>query len=370
MSTGTELTVYSRIADPLAFVEEFGTAVAQSRMFGCANEAQGKVLAMACLAEHENPITIARRYHIIENNLSMKADAMLAELRVRGGKHKVITRTADEACVEITYDGQVYQERFTWEDAQREPYVWAKDGKTLKKNWATPRARRQMLWARVISEAVRTVAPEIVAGTYTPEEAVDFTEEPVAASKVVDVEQLLQETAAKTTPVADVETTPVAEEPKVEKCTADQRKKLKTLFDAVGASDEQIAKALAKRDLKAIHYLTISQAAELIDTLAAKAEKAVENVTGESQQPPDATVATTNGPVGEVLVSEIKALLKDDLDLMKRIKEHLVKHGKQKISDLTHDEAVSLKTALEVQNIETFFARELVPFDVHDSPSG
>lgn len=367
----TELTVYSRITDPLSFVESFGVAIAQSRMFGCANESQGKVLAMACLAENENPVSIARRYHIIENNLSMKADAMLAELRARGGKHKVITRTADEACVEISYDGQVYQERFTWEDAQQEPYVRSKDG-SLKKNWATPRARRQMLWARVISEAVRTVAPEIVAGTYTPEETMDFADEPTITTKTVDVEQLMAETAAKATEpdVVDVVATPVVEAKQPEKCSAEQRKQLKTLFDAVGASDEQIAKALEKRGVKAVRYLTFDQANELIDSLTAKAQAAAATTVGESRLPDDTRAADVTSPVGSTLVDEIKTMLGNDLALMKRIKEFLVANGKQKVSDLSHQDALALKVALETQTIEDFFARELVPFEPDEPPSG
>lgn len=359
--TSTELTVYSRVSDPLEFVQEFGREIALSKMFGCANESQGKVLAMACLAENENPIAIARKYHIIQNNLSMKADAMLAELRARGGKHRVIERTSDVACVEITYDGQTYQERMTWEDAQQERYILAKDG-TLKDNWATPRGRRQMLWARVISEAVRTVAPEIVAGTYTPEETRDFAEEATTTTKVVDVVELMEKTAVKAEAVpdvVDVETTPKTSD----KCSPEQRKQLRTLFDVLGASDEQITKALEKRSVKAIRYLTVDQANELIDALTAKAQQTAEIVTGESQQPPDATSAKTDGPVGEVLVTEIKTLLADNLPLMKEIKEHLVKYGLQKISDLSHDQAMALKNSLETDTIKLFFAQSLVPFD-------
>jgi hypothetical protein len=270
MST-TELTVYGRVGDPLAFVREFGTEIALSKMFGCATEAQGKVLAMACICEGINPIELTRKYHIIQNKLSMRADAMLAELRARGGKHKVIERTSDKASVEIAYDGQTYTETLTWEDAKNEPYVLAKEG-GLKDNWATPRARRQMLWARVISEAVRTLAPEIVAGTYTPEETSDFVEEitATATTKVVDVEKLMEATAAKAEPTKtyvavdaetiDVEATPVAEPTETGKSTTAQRKQLRTLFDAVGCTKDQIDKALEKRGVKAIRYLTIEQA--------------------------------------------------------------------------------------------------------------
>ncbi len=153
------------------------------------------------------------------------------------------------------------------------------------------------------------------------------------------------------------------------KCSADQRKALRSLFDAVGATDEQITKALDKRGVKAIRYLSAAQADELIGTLRDKAGRVTEIITGESKRPPDVHAADKNGPVGEVLVGEIKTLLADDLDLMKRIKEHLVANGKQKIADLTHDEALHLKDCLERETLEAFFERSLVPFDVDDTPN-
>ena len=363
----TEMTVYARITDPLAFVREFGTEIALSKMFGCANEAQGKVFAMACLCEETNPIALSRKYHVIENNLSMKSDAMLAELRARGGKHKVIERTSEKASVEISYDGQVYVETFTWDEASQEPYVYGKDGKTLKKNWATPRARRQMLWARVISEAVRTVAPEIVSGIYTPEETSDFA---------VDVVQLMEATAAKAEPkaeaigeVVDAEfiVVPDSEPVKPVSCSAEQRKQLKTLFDAVGATKDQIDKALEKRGVKLLRNLTADQANELVDSLTDRAQKAAEATTGESRLPDDTRASDVTAPAGSVLVDEIKALLKDDLPLMKRVKEHLVANGKQKVQDLSHEEALRLRDALTANTIENFFDASLAPpFDVDE----
>jgi hypothetical protein len=373
--SNTELTVYSRIADPLAFVREFGTEIALSKMFGCANEAQGKVFAMACLCEETNPIALSRKYNVIENNLSMKSDAMLAELRARGGKHRVLERTAEKASVEITYDDQVYVESFSWNEAQIEPYVFCKDGKTLKKNWATPRARRQMLWARVISEAVRTVAPEIVSGIYTPEETSDFVDESITVvAKPVDVVQLMQATAAKVDEkigeVVDAEFEVVDDKPaKPKTCTAEQRTQIKSLFDAVGATEEQIKAAIAKRGVASMRYLTPEQANELIDGLTKKAQQAAEKVTGESKVPDDTRSSHTAAAVGGELVDQIKAMLKDDIPLMKRIKEHLVTNGKSKIADLSHEEALALKKDLEMETIENFFQRSLVPFEVDQPPS-
>jgi hypothetical protein len=372
MSTGTELTVYSRIADPLAFVREFGTEIALSKMFGCANEAQGKVFAMACLCEETNPIALSRKYNVIENNLSMKSDAMLAELRARGGKHKVLERTADRASVEITYDDQVYVESFSWDEAQVEPYVFCKDGKTLKKNWATPRARRQMLWARVISEAVRTVAPEIVSGIYTPEETIDFVDES-PSTRTVDVVQLMEQTAAKVGEqlgeVVDAEFEVIDDKPaKSKTCTAEQRTQIKSLFDAVGAAEEQIKAVIEKRGVKAMRYLSVDQANELIDALTRKAQAVAAKTVGESKIPDDTRSSDVTAPAGSTLVDEIKALLADDMALMKRIKQHLVDNGKNKVSDLSHEEALFLKQCLESKTAEKFFERSLVPFDVEEPP--
>jgi hypothetical protein len=47
---------------------------------------------------------------------------------------------------------------------------------------------------------------------------------------------------------------------------------------------------------------------------------------------------------------------------MKRIKQHLVANGCQKVSDLSHHDAVALKADLEGDTIERFFERSLVPF--------
>jgi hypothetical protein len=166
------IELYNRINDPLAAIERLGTLFAKSAMFGCDKVEQGMVLAMACMTERKSPIELKRTYHLQNGELSMRADAMLAEFHKLGFKSKVLARTSENASVELTtYYPAVFS--FSWEEAQKEPFVFTKDGK-IKKNYATPRTRMQMLWARVISDGVRTMAPQIVAGTYTPEEVSDF----------------------------------------------------------------------------------------------------------------------------------------------------------------------------------------------------
>jgi hypothetical protein len=168
-------SAYDKIDNVSEFVNHFGKAIFDSKMFpGCRNIAQGQVLAMACIAERVTPLKLASRYHFIGGALSMKSDVMLAEFRQRGGDHTLIARTPDVAEVELRIGkgrgAKCHRFKFTWEEAKVEAYVRMQDGKTLKENWSTPRRRMQMLWARLISDSVRVMCPEVNAGQYTPEE--------------------------------------------------------------------------------------------------------------------------------------------------------------------------------------------------------
>lgn len=199
----TAIELYSKINDPIKGIKEIGELFAKSGMFGCEKAEQGMVLAMACLTEKLSPLAIKRKYHLQQGELSMRADAMLADFRtIAGGRHKVITRTSEEACVELTLDGNTQRFSFSWDEAKQEPFVWSKDGKTPKKNWATPRARTQMLWARAVSDGVRTMAPHIVAGSYTPEEIDDFDHSTAQSRELLNrVEPSPEPKSAKAAPV-------------------------------------------------------------------------------------------------------------------------------------------------------------------------
>ena len=171
-------------------IYQIGKAFASSGMFGCKNAEQGVMLAMTCHMEGITPMEHHRRYHMIDGTPSMRADAMLAEFRMKGGKHRIIERTQQAAEVELERDGEKQRFRLTWAEAQVEPFVWKKTerGKKplLKTNYATPRARAQMLWARVVSDGVRAFCPEVNAGVYTPEEVGDFSDRPIDITAEVE----------------------------------------------------------------------------------------------------------------------------------------------------------------------------------------
>jgi hypothetical protein len=180
-----EIQLYSKINDPMAAIAEMGRFFAKSTMFGCDTTEQGMVVAMTCMTEQMSPMQFQRKFHLIGGRPSMRSDAMLGEFRLRGGKHRIVTRTADEAKGEFLSPGETawVSFAFTWAEAQLEPFIKHKGA--VKDKWATPRSRKEMLWMRVISDAVHTLMPEIVAGVYTPEELAD--DAPTSASPGLDL---------------------------------------------------------------------------------------------------------------------------------------------------------------------------------------
>ena len=154
-----EIQLYNQITDPVKAIDQLGTMFAKSGMFGCDNENAGKMLAMICLAERQSPTYINRNFDIVGGKLRKKSMAAFAEFRQAGGKVRWIKTGEDgkEASAEFTYEGQTVTLSFTIEQA-RQGGANFKDGS----NWVkTP---GNMLRARVISNALGMLCPEIFAG--------------------------------------------------------------------------------------------------------------------------------------------------------------------------------------------------------------
>lgn len=181
------IAVYNRVNDVMKFVDLMGKSIYASKMFGCANIEQGQILALTFMIEGRSPVEYKRTYHMVGGNLTMRADAMLAEFNNRGGVHEEVKRDATMASIKLKMGKRkeaLYS--FSWDEASIEEYPYtsaANDGRVpkklpsgepnpvaLKDNWKTPRKRAQMLWARVTSDAVRAYEPACCAGFYTPEE--------------------------------------------------------------------------------------------------------------------------------------------------------------------------------------------------------
>jgi len=162
---------------PVGSMAELATAgelLAQSGMFGINNPGAGFVVAATCHQQGISLMEFQRTYHIVDGRPTMKADAMLAEFRKRGGKYKIVANDIDRAEADFEFEGVAFRGAYTMDDAKRTGDCFKSDGKTLKHNWE--KRPDDMLWARMVSRSVRRLCPEIVAGLYTPEEVSDFND--------------------------------------------------------------------------------------------------------------------------------------------------------------------------------------------------
>ena len=292
--SGQELIVYDRMENPADFVKQMGLAILHSEMFGCTNASQGAVLALECMTRRVPPMTLAERYHIIHGRLSMRADAMLADFRAKcGGSHRIIERTADAAEIELTAGGESHRFRLTWEDAKGEPFVYVgKESIVLEKiqqgrwkdlmvkaKYATPRVRSQMMWARVVSDGVRAMAPEVVAGFYTPEEMDDLPEQPArvaqhapVASEIVQAEKPTEpprkgiKLSADTKPQSSDENECDLDGP----CMADHVDEIKDLAQQLKIPPTAIKSMVERRGKHRLMDLSILEAEDIIRKLKRK----------------------------------------------------------------------------------------------------
>ena len=388
-----ELEVYDKITDPMAAVKQLGGAIAKSRMFGCENEAQGEVLAMECMSQRIPPLTLARKYHLIFNRLSQKADDMHSEFLAGGGKSEIVERSAEKCSVRLSAGGQAREFSLTWAEAQQEPFVYegkeseilkllAKGEKpSLKAKYQTPRSRMQMLWARVISDGIRALDPRVNRGCYTPEEIVDISESdnrtgnaPTNASMTAEEAMQHAATAAKKHFAATEDGSPIdAEYTVVESpapCTAEQRDRIHELSGRLDLTDEQRQRMLEKRNAARLRDLTTDQAGELIEKLEGTLAARAKDTAGESTIQTAAPAVQTAGPCTQDQVDLIKTIMQQSADpgVIQQVKDHLRKHGMSRISELNVAEADRLFAGLQVKNLEEFIANSLVGASKQETP--
>lgn len=173
-----QIETYSKIND-LQGIQALGNAIALSGMFGCDKPEQGIIIALQCMAEGMPPLEMAKNYHIVKGKLSKRADSMLADFRKAGGKWRWcddLKNPSKQAAVINFEDYTDFAVEYTLNDAKQAGVYNTKPDSPWQR---TPAA---MLRARLVSETLRAIAPEIVVGVYTPEEASQF-DEPIQTAK-------------------------------------------------------------------------------------------------------------------------------------------------------------------------------------------
>lgn len=164
-----QIAAYENINDA-GGIKMLGSAIAESGMFGASNDSQGMIIALQCMSENKPPLEMAKSYHIIKGKLTKRADAMLADFRKAGGKFifKDLKNPTVQNALVTFEDYKDFAVEYSIEDAKSAGvYNTKADSPWIK----TPAA---MLRARLVSETLRAIAPEIVTGVYTPEEVTQF----------------------------------------------------------------------------------------------------------------------------------------------------------------------------------------------------
>lgn len=197
----TEISMYDRLDNIPQFLGALADDITKSGVFMNCNPATAGLLAVECVARKQTPLQLAQTFHLIQGRLSMRADAVLAEFNRMGGKHQLVEKTAERAAAEFTWEKKKYVFELTWAEAKTAPWPYGKEGQ-LKDNWAHPLGRKSMLWARMVSDAVRTICPSVNCGRYTPEEIADFGDAPKAVLEQARKQEAAAEGVAKATEAA------------------------------------------------------------------------------------------------------------------------------------------------------------------------
>lgn len=143
-------------------MQKMAEAIAGSGLFGLKTPQQALALGLLCQAEGRHPAEAARDYHVIQGRPTLKADTMLARFQSAGGRvewpvytdRKVVGVFSHPSGGTLTLD-------WDWERAKSA-------GLASRDTWK--QYPRQMLRARVISEAIRTILPGVLSGCYLPDE--------------------------------------------------------------------------------------------------------------------------------------------------------------------------------------------------------
>ena len=156
------------VAMPLQDMQTLAVAIAKSALFGIKTPEQALVLMAIAQAEGRHPVEAARDYDIISGRPAKKAEAMLRDFILAGGKVQWHSLTDELADATFTHP-QTGEVRIDW-DMKRAQTAFGKKDMYSK-------FPRQMLRSRVVSEGVRTLWPLATSGMYEPGEAADIQSE-------------------------------------------------------------------------------------------------------------------------------------------------------------------------------------------------
>jgi hypothetical protein len=166
-------------------IRQMANSFAKSGLFGVKDPDQALSLLLYGQALGKHPAIIMRDYNLINNRLAKTAEAMLRDFQASGGRVDW-KKYDDEGCVGVfTHPLSPTPITIDWDmNRAKKAGLAGKNGDMYGKY------TRAMFRSRVISEGVRTTAPDATENMYTPEEirtiAAEEVPEPVSITQAVN----------------------------------------------------------------------------------------------------------------------------------------------------------------------------------------
>ena len=177
---------------PVSDMTVMADSIVKSGFYGFKTKEQVMAVMLVAQAENKHPASVVQEYDIIQGKPALKSQAILARFQLSGGSVQwdVVTPKAVKGTFKHPQGGSLTVE-WTIEMA-RQAGIY-RDGS----GWS--KYPEDMLRARVISRAVRSIYPACILGHYATEEVMDFDSPmPKHMGVVEDVKQPVEVIEAST----------------------------------------------------------------------------------------------------------------------------------------------------------------------------
>ena len=177
---------------PVSDMTVMADSIVKSGFYGFKNKEQVMAVMLVAQAENKHPASVVQEYDIIQGKPALKSQAILARFQLSGGSVQwdVVTPKAVKGTFKHPQGGSLTVE-WTIEMAKQAGIY--RDGS----GWS--KYPEDMLRARVISRAVRSIYPACILGHYATEEVMDFDSPmPKHMGVVEDVKQPIEVIEAST----------------------------------------------------------------------------------------------------------------------------------------------------------------------------
>jgi hypothetical protein len=171
---------------PVSDMTVMADSIVKSGFYGFKTKEQVMAVMLVAQAENKHPASVVQEYDIIQGKPALKSQAILARFQLSGGSVQwdVVTPKAVKGTFKHPQGGSLTVE---W------TIEMAKQAGIYREGSGWSKYPEDMLRARVISRAVRSIYPACILGHYATEEVMDFdSPAPKHMGVVEDVKQPIE----------------------------------------------------------------------------------------------------------------------------------------------------------------------------------